>query len=120
MSYWIARSGQKHGPYSLDDVRRMHSAGSIAPGDLAWMDGMPQWLPVGQVLAPQPAAAGVAPPYSYAPPQPIGAPGVYAPSLPPDLHWALVLLFTIVTFGIFGIVWVFIEASYVKRVDPRD
>jgi len=120
MNYWIARGTQKHGPYSLEDVRGMLGAGSIAPGDLAWKDGMPQWLPVGQVLATQPAAAGGAPPpYGYAPPQQVAQPVYYPPPIPSDLHWGLVLLFSILTFGIFGIVWIFIEASYVKRIDPR-
>jgi hypothetical protein len=37
---------------------------------------------------------------------------------PPKLHWALVLLFTIFTLGIFMLVWIFIQSSWVKKIDP--
>lgn len=37
--------------------------------------------------------------------------------MPPDLHWALVLVLAIFT-GIFGIIWFFIQAGYVKKIDP--
>ena len=38
---------------------------------------------------------------------------------PPSLHWALVFLFTLLTFGIFGWVWYFIQSSWVKKIDKR-
>lgn len=37
--------------------------------------------------------------------------------MPPDLHWALVLIISAVT-GVFGIIWFFIQAGYVKKIDP--
>jgi hypothetical protein len=37
---------------------------------------------------------------------------------PPSLHWMLVLLFTVLTFGIFSIVWMFVHARWVRRIDP--
>src|SRR5262249_9368536 len=52
-------------------------------------------------------------------PQAAPMPGYYPPPMPPTLHWGLVLLFSILTLGLFGIVWIFIEANYVKRVDTR-
>jgi hypothetical protein len=36
---------------------------------------------------------------------------------PPSLHWAIVLLFTLLSCGIFGWVWYFIQASWVKKID---
>ncbi|MFO1453784.1 MAG: hypothetical protein U1F19_05955 [Lysobacterales bacterium] len=36
---------------------------------------------------------------------------------PPSLHWALVLLFTLLSCGIFSWVWYFIQASWVKKID---
>ncbi|MEO9230002.1 MAG: pilin [Devosia sp.] len=36
---------------------------------------------------------------------------------PPSLHWGLVLLFTILTVGIFGIIWPFIHANWVRKID---
>lgn len=38
---------------------------------------------------------------------------------PPRLHWALVLLFTVITFGLFFIVWMFIQSIWVRRIDPK-
>lgn len=38
--------------------------------------------------------------------------------MPPDLHWALVWLIGSFTCGIFNIVWMFIEASFVKKLKP--
>lgn len=38
---------------------------------------------------------------------------------PPQLHWALVLLFTVVTLGIFYLVWIIVQARWVKRIDPE-
>ena len=38
---------------------------------------------------------------------------------PPKLHWALVLLFTIFTLGIFMLVWIFIQSSWAKKINPE-
>ncbi len=38
--------------------------------------------------------------------------------VPPDLHWALVLLIGLFC-SIFQIVWLFIEASFVKKIKPE-
>lgn len=37
---------------------------------------------------------------------------------PPKLHWALVLLFGILTLGIFLIVWMFIQTSWARKINP--
>jgi uncharacterized membrane protein len=37
--------------------------------------------------------------------------------MPPDLHWALVLVLAMIT-GIFGLIWFFVQAGYVKKIDP--
>ncbi len=39
--------------------------------------------------------------------------------VPPDMHWALVLLINFFC-NIFGLVWKFIQASYVKKIVPGD
>ena len=38
---------------------------------------------------------------------------------PPSLHWAIVLLLAIVTLGLFSIVWMFVQALWVKRFDAK-
>ncbi|MEO7887246.1 MAG: hypothetical protein ABIR76_10925 [Polaromonas sp.] len=37
---------------------------------------------------------------------------------PPKLHWALVLLFTIFTLGIFMIVWIFVQSTWARKINP--
>ena len=37
---------------------------------------------------------------------------------PPSLHWGWVLLFSVLTLGVFAIVWPFIQANWVRKVDP--
>lgn len=37
---------------------------------------------------------------------------------PPRLHWALVLLFTVLTLGVFYLVWMFVQAAWVRKIDP--
>ena len=38
---------------------------------------------------------------------------------PPTLHWALVWLFSATTFGLFALVWSFVQVNWVRRIDPR-
>lgn len=34
------------------------------------------------------------------------------------MHWPLVYVFSAITFGIFGIIWVFKQMNFVKTIDP--
>ena len=38
------------------------------------------------------------------------------PSSPPRLHWGLLLLLTVITLGYFGIIWMVVQANWVRRV----
>jgi threonine/homoserine/homoserine lactone efflux protein len=38
---------------------------------------------------------------------------------PPNLHWGIVLLLTIITCWIFGVIWLFVQAAWVKKVRPN-
>lgn len=38
---------------------------------------------------------------------------------PPKLHWGLVVLFSLLTLGLFYIVWLFVQSTWVRRIDPR-
>jgi hypothetical protein len=75
------------------------------------------------VSAPTAAYPGFAQPPGYPAQVPFGAPGVVPAPIanglvPPDLHWALVMLFSFITFGLFGLVWAFLQAAFVKKIDP--
>ncbi len=56
MQIHINRDGQNFGPYSLDEVRQYVASGNIVLTDLAWYEGAPGWVPLGQVPGVGPAA----------------------------------------------------------------
>jgi hypothetical protein len=140
MKYYIQRGINEYGPYTLADLQRYVAQGNIALTDLARSETMTEWTPVSQIVGDIPAAP---PPAPVGPPVvpaamsvpgatlPSGTPAAAAPSLaygaaaapavagpiPPDLHWALVLLFGAFC-NIFSIVWIFIEANFVKKIKP--
>jgi hypothetical protein len=144
MHYQISRDGQMYGPYTLEDLKRYLASGNVLPNDLAKSEAMAEWLPVEQILA-QAAMAG-APPEPTAAYQPVAAGTQQSESAyrgldygqpitgataqaqtmaasrypdAPNLHWGLVLLFAILTGGIFMIVWNLVIAAWVKRVQPN-
>jgi len=150
MNYHISRQGQTYGPYPAEDVKRMLSEGRLLPTDLCWTEGMAGWEPLGKVMgaaamppapAPAPPHRPVQPPAGQPAPQPYAArpaqpaqpaagwqsqPAQAAWSgggqwpVPPDMHWAAVMLLSIATCGIFGLVWFYKQAAFVKRLDPRN
>jgi hypothetical protein len=112
-TYTLARGEQRYGPYTLDQLRDYFAAGSIQPTDLVWTPGMATWSPVSDVLD-QNAAQDTPPPIPAADPTPAKP----APK-PPALHWAIVLVLALVTWGLFAGIWMFVHAVWVKRIDPK-
>ncbi|HEX7159038.1 MAG TPA: DUF4339 domain-containing protein [Edaphobacter sp.] len=128
MPYQISREGQLYGPYTLEDLQRYVASGNVLLTDMAKSEEMPDWLPVSQILSTAGAAAATAVPTtppSYVPPAytPPGAPA-YTPAAgtaypdPPNLHWALVLLFGLFTCGLFFVIWDFVQVRWAKQVEP--
>jgi hypothetical protein len=122
MNYYVLRNGQKFGPYALADLQRYVGSGDILTTDLAQSEGMQDWIPVSQIIGnigaaptPQPPVQsyGQMPGYAV---QQAPAAALQYPN-PPNLHWGVVLLLGIVTCGIFSCVWMFIQASYVTKID---
>jgi GYF domain 2 len=135
MHYYVSRGGQTYGPYTLADLQRYVASGHILLSDLAKSDETAQWVPVDQILkapaaadAPQlpdqetpvTPAAPVTPPAAapYYPPTPAYTNANLYPD-PPNLHWALVLLIDLFTCGLFQIIWNFVMAAWLKRVQPN-
>jgi hypothetical protein len=89
-------------------------------------------------FAPPPAYAPPMPPPYAAPPPPAFAPPAYAPPMappyaaqaprapvmgspvPPNMHWAVVLILSWVTGGLAGVIWMFKQAAFVKKIDPSN
>ena len=49
MQIHVARNGHRMGPFSLEEVNRRLGAGSLSPSDLAWYEGIPNWVPLSEV-----------------------------------------------------------------------
>lgn len=126
MNYFIKRDLNEYGPYSLADLQKYVASGNILLTDLCRSEGLADWVPVSQVIGNIPVPVAPQPPTGtvYGGPAYGGAPAGYATQPasqyppPPSLHWALVLLFTFLTCGIFSMVWLFVEALWVKKVKP--
>ena len=137
MSYQVSRNGQVYGPYTLEELHRYIASGHVLPTDSAKSDEMADWVPVSQLLesAPEGAAGGV--PFGTVPPAddpaaqavygaPAAAYGVppagYAAAVgfeaPPNLNWGLLLLFGLLTCGVFTVIYDLIQAFWWKRIQP--
>jgi hypothetical protein len=127
---WLGLHGQRFGPYALETVRRWHRQGMLDSASLCWRDGMSEWLPLETFLREQPAghATYAEPPSLEVPPPGLtpratsvlaDAPRPNDAPVAPSLHWGWVALLTIVTLGIFAVVWMFVQSTWVKKIDPR-
>ena len=115
MPYWISRDGQKHGPYSLEVLRRLLAEGKLGPTDLVWLKGSAEWIPLvnhaatptteSDSGAPQPSAAFES---SY-----LRRFGL----IPPDFHWLAVFALSVLTLGLFPLIWSIVMTSFVKKLD---
>ena len=112
MNYFVKRGLQEFGPYTLALLQQYVSQGNISPQDLARSEGMTEWMPVsnivGNVVAVPAATYGspVSRAYNNDP-------------LPPNMHWAVLVLLSIVTFSIFWYIWLFVQATWVRKVRPQ-
>ena len=51
MKYYLAQRGEKHGPYSEQDIERIAKDGGLADYDHYWASGMDDWRPVSELPA---------------------------------------------------------------------
>jgi uncharacterized RDD family membrane protein YckC len=75
MDWYYLKDGRQFGPVPESSIRSWLGSGFLAPEDLVWHSGMPEWAPAGgqpeftashtQVSFPTPFAATVAPPAGY-------------------------------------------------------
>jgi len=110
MHYTISRNGQEYGPYTLGDLQRYVATGEILLTDMARSEGMTESLPVSQIIGTIP--------------MPVTTPMMAVPRgsedpEPPNLHWALVLLFGILSCGLFLAAWDIVLAAWMKTVAPK-
>jgi hypothetical protein len=62
--WYYAHRGQRHGPVSEQEFRRLAATGALQPTDLVWQQGMKAWEPAAQIkgLFPSTPASGHLPP----------------------------------------------------------
>jgi hypothetical protein len=144
MTYFIRRGDQQYGPYTLGDLQRYVASGHISAEDEAYTEGGGAAGRVGALLAqPQAEPSPFAPVGSAAAADsstsPFGSPqagvplaippGAYLPAyqkprmangapLPPDFHWGWLLLLHFPTCGVITFVWMFLQAWWVRQLDP--
>lgn len=135
----VSRNGVSFGPYEESQATALFASGNIAPTDLVWKEGMPAWREAVEIFGVRSVPPAVRPPPISNPTAAVIArPATNQPrqayetntgahrqattsleqSLPPKLHWGLVLLFTVLTVGIFALVWIFIQSNWIKKLDP--
>ncbi len=121
MKYFVIRDGQSYGPYTLADLQRYVADGSIALSDMARSEAMPNLLTVQQILGNIPAQPMPPPQQTYGrvegymgPQQMTAAAG----PMPPGMNWGLLLFLYVITCGVFGLIWIFVQASFVKKIKP--
>jgi hypothetical protein len=111
MNYYITRDGQQYGPYTLADLQRYVSSGEVLLTDLALSEGMSEPLPVSQIIG------TITVPQAPLPSSRI-LPASQYPD-PPNLHWALVLLFGVISCGLFTTAWDIVQAVWMRQVAPQ-
>jgi uncharacterized membrane protein HdeD (DUF308 family) len=138
MKYYIQRQLNEYGPYTLADLQRYVAQGSILLTDMARSEGMTEWAPLSQIMGNIPIQTPPVTPAASATPVATGTPvatatPVYAVGtvysgaavspqasnaypIPPDLHWALVLLIGWFC-SLFPLIWLFVEAGFVRKLD---
>ena len=109
MEYFVHRGEQKFGPYKLADLQRYVQSGNISIEDMVESEGTSGMVPVAAVLG-NIAMPGAAAPIAAAPP-------VELVSLPPNLHWGLLLVLSLLTQNLLSIVWYFVMAAWGRRLN---
>lgn len=64
MQIHIQRDGEKYGPYSEEEARQYLREGSLLPNDLAWYEGLENWIALNQLIPKLPVAKQTPPPPS--------------------------------------------------------
>ena len=71
MNWYYAKNGAQQGPVALEDMKSRIAMGEISPTDLAWREGMADWMPVSSIaelkVDPPPSRTEAEPSPGYAP-----------------------------------------------------
>ena len=114
--YLVLRDGQQFGPYSIDQIQGYSAEGRINPKDLAWTQGMSQWVPVSQVFSVLHPPPFHSPSVSSYPQQPTYVP---SPGNGFFLHipTSRLVAMSFLSFGLYGLYWIYMNWKYLKDRD---
>jgi hypothetical protein len=56
--WYVARGGNKLGPYEFATLRNALSNGVLLPSDIVWSPELPDWIPITEAIAIEPAGLG--------------------------------------------------------------
>lgn len=115
MQYFVKRGDERYGPYNLSDLQRYVQSGNIATDDLAQSEGLSEWVPISQVLGNIPAMAVTSGGAAVAP----AAERELVP-LPPNWHWAIILVLVAVTRQLFNLIWALIQANWARKLSGNN
>ncbi|HKV76830.1 MAG TPA: DUF4339 domain-containing protein [Candidatus Sulfotelmatobacter sp.] len=111
MEYFVKRNDQRFGPYSLSDLQQYVQSGNLMVDDIAQSEGMTDWVPLSQVLGNIPVTVihtGGATAAAAVQPQLV--------SLPPNLHWSIVLILGILTRQLFNLIWALVQGNWARKL----
>ncbi|MCZ2156323.1 MAG: DUF4339 domain-containing protein, partial [Bryobacterales bacterium] len=113
MLYFVQRSGRDFGPYTAADLKRYLERGELSPSDLFRQEHQTGYQYLRDFAFPTEPSSVFRGPLPGVPVRPQMANG--AP-LPPNLHWGVVLLLSLVTCGFFAMVWMLMQAWWLKQL----
>ena len=111
MDYFVKRGDQRFGPYSLSDLQHYVQSGDVTLEDLTQSEGMADWVPVSNVLGNIPAMAFAGGGTAVA-----IVPEPQLVSLPPNLHWLIVLVLGLITRQLFNLVWALLQGNWARKL----
>lgn len=115
MNYTVKKGETQLGPFTLAQLQEEFRQKRISADDLAQSEGMKDWVFVSQIVGnvPVPATA-----YGAAVAPAMSAP-VETVALPPNLHWAILLVLNFVTQGLFNFIWALVLANWARKLDQE-
>lgn len=125
--HYTLNGQQISAPATSTQLKQLATSGQLKPSDLVWQEGMPDWVPASAVRGLFPAAGKPLGDSSIVPPQEAEKPDEQRkpaePAAPRDwtnLHPVAVVLLTILTAGLFGLVYIVkICRAYRERAAAR-
>ncbi|MFO0930701.1 MAG: DUF4339 domain-containing protein [Gemmataceae bacterium] len=112
--YYTMAGQQAAAPASVAELRQLATSGQLLPHDLVWQEGMPNWAPASTIRGLFPTGRAKKRGRDDLPSS-ADAPGGLL-----GLHPLLVLLLSVLTLGLFALVYAYLVCStYAAQVDPR-